>query len=656
MRIGVITKTTVLALIVVVVFLALSIYWSLSRLNIAFSDNHSLSNLQRQSEQGVIQPLQNYLLNGNVSILDEVSNKINELLPQIKTTLNLPSNELENLISGLTELQQSTSGSLRAAGKLAAPETLLINAESELSYELQKLNELNKRQANKDNQSAVYALINRFNVTLYKLSNTRSLFITSTSADSSVLEETARELEDLNKELLTLPSMKIPEDNSNSESSDSLDSLLGWKKDDTVSDVDLSVEHIENITSLIQRYPKEIQNVVNLANTKLEAQNTIKNQLSTLNTSFENAQQSLTSQYQQILGSVQIILLVSITLISCIGIALSKFSMTLAKIIQLTSTTTSELAQGNLNSNISLNSKLAECLMLETSLLNLKTFFHKLIHDIQRESRHLNQLQESALSSASTLSDIVKAQSKATTETAEQIENLNTSFEEVSKSSQDTTQATKIAKDKIIQGVKQLHETGQHLNTLAIDAEQTEASIQALQTDVIEIEKTLSIIRSFAEQTNLLALNAAIEAARAGDAGRGFAVVADEVRHLATNTARSADQIQELTTQLTNRTKETVNQIKQQKTSTNKTLSKAKETEASISEMTDFITEIHDQSTRIAITTTEQSRATMEIVSSISYNTELSKRSENEALKNADLSKRLANINTELHNLIKHLS
>ena len=91
----------------------------------------------------------------------------------------------------------------------------------------------------------------------------------------------------------------------------------------------------------------------------------------------------------------------------------------------------------------------------------------------------------------------------------------------------------------------------------------TRTSIEALNEQVGRIGAVADIISEIAAKTNLLALNATIEAARAGDAGKGFAVVASEVKQLATQTARSTEEIAQHINQVRNATGASVNAVAQ---------------------------------------------------------------------------------------------
>ena len=126
------------------------------------------------------------------------------------------------------------------------------------------------------------------------------------------------------------------------------------------------------------------------------------------------------------------------------------------------------------------------------------------------------------------------------------------------------------------------------------------AKIGALSAAVGRISDVTKLIGQIASQTNLLALNATIEAARAGDAGKGFAVVASEVKNLASQTARSTEDIARQVAEIRAATDEAV---------------------ASVAAIAERISEIDTVANSVATAVEEQGAATQEIARNVSQTT-----------------------------------
>ena len=89
----------------------------------------------------------------------------------------------------------------------------------------------------------------------------------------------------------------------------------------------------------------------------------------------------------------------------------------------------------------------------------------------------------------------------------------------------------------------------------------TADNIRRLRDQISDINRIVDEIKAIAKQTQLLALNASIEAARAGEHGLGFAVVAGEVNDLAVQSARSALEIEKITSALGQSSSESVESV-----------------------------------------------------------------------------------------------
>ncbi|HUB14698.1 MAG TPA: methyl-accepting chemotaxis protein [Acetobacteraceae bacterium] len=175
-----------------------------------------------------------------------------------------------------------------------------------------------------------------------------------------------------------------------------------------------------------------------------------------------------------------------------------------------------------------------------------------------------------------------------------------------------------------------IHEIGtqiQHSQEVAdqavIAGKETRATIESLNQQVAQIGIVADMIAEIAAKTNLLALNATIEAARAGDAGKGFAVVASEVKQLATQTARS--------------TQEIAHHISQVRDAT---LASA----AAVTRMENTIDQMHAIANSIKAAVDQQNEATMEVARSVAET----------AMAANEMTSRTAEVSAEANNTGQH--
>ena len=162
---------------------------------------------------------------------------------------------------------------------------------------------------------------------------------------------------------------------------------------------------------------------------------------------------------------------------------------------------------------------------------------------------------------------------------------------------------------KVGHGKQVVHNVIDSIRIIENRVQSSLTEVETLTTHSHKIEKVLTTIGTIAEQTNLLALNAAIEAARAGEAGRGFAVVADEVRKLAEQSARSANEIDEILSHVMSGVAAVQSSINEVVGETRKSTEFSGTAGSALEEIEDITRTIADTVTSVASITQQQSTA-----------------------------------------------
>ena len=187
----------------------------------------------------------------------------------------------------------------------------------------------------------------------------------------------------------------------------------------------------------------------------------------------------------------------------------------------------------------------------------MKDNLHKLILKMSTNSEQVaassQQLTASSQSSADAAVHVAETVNEVSNAVNEQMRNINgakdsidaifTDIKDVEEKSQIVAQTSNQTATAAQKGSELMGNAVDSMNRIEKSVSASADVVKKLGESSQQIGQIVEAIAAISEQTNLLALNAAIEAARAGEHGKGFAVVAEEVRKLAAQSQESAEQI-----------------------------------------------------------------------------------------------------------------
>ena len=141
------------------------------------------------------------------------------------------------------------------------------------------------------------------------------------------------------------------------------------------------------------------------------------------------------------------------------------------------------------------------------------------------------------------------------------MENMSATIQQVAASTQEVSETSREAADLCDRGQTATAEAVSQLHTIDAQTQSAAATVGQLAAEMRSVGQIVETISEIAEQISILALNANIESSRSDVAGDGFGVVADEIKALASDTQKSAAEIEALIETLRQQTDDCVDEM-----------------------------------------------------------------------------------------------
>ncbi|GHB62634.1 methyl-accepting chemotaxis protein [Psychrosphaera saromensis] len=551
MRISSLVKVTSVGILAAVVLMTLSTIWA----NVKLTDSDLVYAKYRAIYHAITVKLyrdvQSYLVTGNAVKLSDAESQVDSILLALSAA-NIDKSLTSKLTLQLQVLKTKMSGKYRALGKLSGNEqALLENAERNILDTIDSLVAYAQEGAQNNEVAAkqYLGLSAKLLYRVYDLTSTRQSFIHSQNPTTKQnLIVNLNETKQLAANLASLPLLNIFEQTDDDDFFGSDDLFEDEDEDQTDKGEDL----ISELQSLLNRYPKELDNTSAIILQRTSSLGEIKTDIDELELLANDVEIAVFASRDQTYSQVAMII-ASMLVLFLIGSAMNylvMYKLVLTPLRYLRDAFNNLVTQGSIER---IDDKST------TEFGEIARFFNQLLDNAEADNAQKSKQMNIVSQALNSLGSETQQISDATINTQQQVQQsqevlanlsqinqqLNMLAGEVQENANQTLQAMVSGRE----GANQMQQA--NLATVS-KINLSNSTLDELVVSVDKVQQVMDVLKSIADQTNLLALNAAIESARAGDHGRGFAVVADEVRKLAIKTQDSLLDTSQILEQLNN--------------------------------------------------------------------------------------------------------